>query len=479
MKRFQLNIRTLLTRRNPASLWIALIAALLLATGLAPDVQAQDALQIRRDTVGVVFPDEVKFTFEFQAPAEIEKVTLLYATNAQTCQNALARRNVEFEMEGDWARAEWSWDLNDTGALPPGALLSWQWQLVTVAGDTFTSEPQEITIEDSRYHWHTLDYGGVAVYWVEGDVSFGQSLQEIAIHALSRLSREMGIPSPDHVRVMVYPDATALQSAGINLPDWTGGFAVPEYNTVMASISTTELEWAETLIPHELAHLVSNQRTFNCKGASMPTWLNEGISVAAEGPQDPTDRELVLAALEEGRLPELRSLANGFAANAQRANLAYAQSGMLVRYFLDTYGSDGMDCLLQGIQDGQTIDRALERVTGLDTEGLDAAWRAALGYGESADGTAQPAATSTPRPKSTAIPTLALWTQASPKTTPTASATPVAVLATNTNEPALTTPASAAAPNRTAGSALWPYLLAGVLLLAGGLTIAIRRTFRR
>lgn len=479
MKRFQLNNHATLLRKSPVVLWYALMAALLLAMCLPAGASAQSAPQIRRDTAVVVFPDEVKFNFEFQAAAAVEKVTLLYSTNARTCQNASARQNVEFEAEDDWTSAEWSWDLYDTGGLPPGALLRWQWQVITADGVTFTAESHEITIEDLRYNWHKLDYGGIAVHWIEGNAEFGQSLQEIALGALSRLSREMGIPSPEHVRLMVYPDSSAVQSAGVNLPEWTGGFAVPEYNTILLGIAPGELDWARSIIAHELAHLVSEQRSFNCKGADMPTWLSEGISVVAEGPQDSSERELVLDALEGGRLPELRSLANGFAASTRRANLAYAQSGMLVRYFIDTYGADGMDRLLQGIQDGLTIDRALENVAGLDTEGLDAAWRTAIGYGETAAGTALPAATRTPRAKSTAIPTLALWTQAVPKTATAVPATPSEMLPTNTIEATQTITPPAESPDRRAGAVVWPYVLAGLLLLAAGAMIALRRTFRR
>lgn len=444
-----------------------------------PAVSAQDSLDIRRDIANVVFPDKIHFVLEFHAPEAVEKVMLLYSTNAQTCQNASARRAIDFEESGDWITAEWVWDLDTTGGLPPGALLHWQWQVTTTSGDILTGEPQELIVEDSRYTWHKAAYGAVTVYWVEGDAVFGRSLQEIGTSSLARLAREVGIEPPAQVRLMVYPDSNSVQAAGIDLPEWTGGFAVPEYSTVMLGIPSSDLAWARTIIPHELAHLVSDQRTFNCKGARMPTWLSEGISTVAEGGQDPQEREQVLEALKDGRLPALRSLANGFAADSKRANLSYAQSGMLARYFITTYGADGMDRLLQGIQDGQTVDGALEAVTGVDTDGLDALWRASLGFDQEKSDTAQPFATRTPRPRDTAIPTLALWTQAVAGQTPTAAVTIQATVLPPTLAPSLAPTVETAVPAAASRFPIWPFLVAGVLLLAGAAAIAVRRTFRR
>ena len=178
--------------------------------------------------------------------------------------------------------------------------------------------------------------------------------------------------------------------------------------------------------------------------------------------------------MENDNLPELRSLSNGFAANSQRANLSYAQSGMVVRYILETAG--GLDRLLQSIQDGQSIDRALESSLGLDTEGLDAAWRESLGFA-AADGTAQPVVTRTPRPKGTAIPTLVLWTQAAEAATvtPGLSATTAPTDAVFTPSPTL--PESIPQPAR--GAAIWPFLAIAAALTAAAILFAARRTSRR
>lgn len=464
-------------RRNlPSIAWLLLAALLfMLPAPFGRSAAAQSGLEIQKNSADVVFPEAVRFALRFKAAGNVEKVTLIYSTNAQNCHNTSARQNVDFEADGDATKAEWTWNLVKTNGLPPGARLTWQWEILTSSGGTLSVPAQELPVEDSRYNWQKISEGAVTVYWSEGNASFGRSVQQIGINSLAKLSQEMGIDPPANVRLMVYPDASAVQAAGINMPDWTGGFAVPEYGTVMLGIYPDQLDWARTIIPHELAHLISDQRTFNCKGATMPTWLSEGISVVAEGEQDPYELELVTEALSENRLPSLRSLSNGFAANSQRASLAYAQSGMLVRYFIETYGSEGMDALLQAIQDGKNIDRGLQNTIGLDTDGLDAAWRSSLGYAPAA----QPDATATsPAAKNTPIPTLALWTQAAPAFTPTPGPTeaPPTPAATTV---AVSSPTPTPATRPASSPPAWPIWLAGAALLIGGIYFAIRRTFRR
>jgi hypothetical protein len=120
--------------------------------------------------------------------------------------------------------------------------------------------------------------------------------------------------------------------------------------------------------------------TFNCRGIRLPTWLSEGLARYAEGEADEAAVAQVELALQIGRLPTLRSLADGFSAFSDSASLAYTQSGQVVQYLIDTHGAAQMNTLLQTIQSGQPIDAALTAVYGLETNSLDAAWRTAVGY---------------------------------------------------------------------------------------------------
>jgi hypothetical protein len=256
--------------------------------------------------------------------------------------------------------------------------------------------------------------------------------------------------------------------------------ALPAYNVVVTAIEPGQTTWAASVVPHELAHLVVGALVFNCRGVNLPTWLNEGLAVNAEGPAPPEDTARVQRALLAGSLPTLRSLASGFQAETGRATLAYAHSAEVVRYLIREHGSERLGELLAQVQSGRTIDPALEAVYGFNTDGLDSAWRVSEG---AAPLPTAPATLSAA--ERTAVPTLALWT-AAPLTTLAATGVPatatprgVAQAASATLNPSAT-PAPPATPTRVVSPLRWlaaaglGLLLLG-LLLAGGVLLRRRR----
>jgi hypothetical protein len=61
------------------------------------------------------------------------------------------------------------------------------------------------------------------------------------------------------------------------------------------------------------------------------------------------------------------------------ANLAYGESGAVVKFMVDTYGSEAMSKLLSIFGEGALYDEAFQQAIGVDTDGLDNAFRASLG----------------------------------------------------------------------------------------------------
>jgi hypothetical protein len=182
--------------------------------------------------------------------------------------------------------------------------------------------------------------------------------------------------------------------------------AFPQYGGIITFIETLQDAWAASVLPHELSHLVVGAATFNCMGASLPTWLDGGLAVYAENNTTQDERSQVYQGLKDGTLPELRALENGFSDKTNLANLEYEQAGIVVDFMLTKYGVDRMTGLLAAVKSGLLIDEALQKTYGFDTAGLDAAWRTSLGLAVTPVPTSLPGGAATP----TEIPTLALWT---------------------------------------------------------------------
>lgn len=85
-----------------------------------------------------------------------------------------------------------------------------------------------------------------------------------------------------------------------------------------------------------------------------------------------------MGALEEGTLPTLRTLSSNFPTDPAAANRSYATSHIAVQYIIDTWGQSAITDLIHRFRQSATADDALISAIGLDTEGLDAQFRAWL-----------------------------------------------------------------------------------------------------
>lgn len=374
--------------------------------------RAQSAITVQQDQVKSNYPSSLTFQLTASSEAEIQEVTLLYRANGATCQPAQAQQEVDI-TQATSIEAEWEWDFTRSGILPPGAIVYWQWEIIDAAGNTLLTEEQNYLVNDTRHDWKLLSNDQLSLQWYQGSQSFGQSLQTIAIHALERLADEAGVNPTGTIWITVYPTSSELKEVDIHTQEWAGGIAYPEFNSTIMSIATSELDWAESVIPHELAHLVTEAVVFNCKGMWVPTWLNEGIAMFSEGEMASYFTDMVMDALEAGELPPLRTLESGFSSDSEAANLSYGQSGMIVTYMIDTYGAEKMADLLSAISSGNKIDKALQAAYKMDTDGIESGWRVSLGFAP------QPTRAPT-NANRTAVPTLALFTSAvKPSATPT------------------------------------------------------------
>jgi len=465
--------------------WIPALMIVGLVSGLlaAPAPVRAGGIDLRTNTAAQDFPDSITFSISATAGDPINRVTLIYGVNAQTCLDRQAHHEMEFKPE-TFVLLFWKWDLSDSGNLPPGVEVWWQWKIKTEAGDELLSEVKTLTLEDPAFDWKKRERGQVSLLWVEGSDAFGSFLLDTAVSSLERLSRTYGLEPAGSIRLMIYPSTDSMKEAMVYTPDWMGGVAFPEYDIIMTAITPdSPADWTRTVIPHELSHLVFGQRTYNCLGMEAPSWLNEGMAMAAEGPVTPAERQQILSELEKDRVQPLTSIAGSFPAGSHSAEVAYLQSKLVVDFMITQYGKENLGALLDLIKEGEKPNDALRAVYGLDTSSLDLTWRASLGFGTAPEAdfsTATPAATGT------AIPTMALMQPvqmtATPTATPEASLTPepsptgaettpggTAVAEAQTTEQGLV--ASPTAPASRKEGAQKP-LARNIVLLVVGLTCA-------
>jgi hypothetical protein len=354
-------------------------AILVLAIGLLLIVvspvltQTQPELVILESSTMAEFPTQLSFSLSAESALNITDIRLHYRVHRDSFARVISEAHIEF-IPAPSVTVSWNWDMRKTGSLPSGSIVEYWWSVVDIGGDKVSTAPATVRFEDNRYLWQSLAEGELTLYWYQGDDSFAQEIMVAAQKALARLVEDTGAHLTKPVSLYIYASAQELRETMIFPQEWTGGVAYTRYGVIVIGIAPNNLHWGKRATVHELAHLVTQQMTFNPYN-SLPTWLNEGLSMYAEGELEASYINYLEHGVVQNSLISVRSLASPFSAFAGQTYLAYAQSYSLVEFLINNYGQDKMYELLSIFKQGSSYDKALMRVYGFDMDGLDSLWR--------------------------------------------------------------------------------------------------------
>jgi hypothetical protein len=345
----------------------------------------------------IAFPNTITFNATINSDANITSVVLEYGTDQLTCGKVIAKAFPQFTSAKS-VDVEWTWDMRQSGSLPPGATIWWQWRYTDENGKESVSNQQTITWLDSEHKWKTVTKDKLNLHWYSGDQAFAQDLLNAAQGGLDFNRTKSGLTADSPIDIYIFANTNDMKDAILYEPSWTGGQAFPDHDIVILGISQDELDWGRNAIVHELTHVLVGHLTFSCLGG-VPTWLNEGLAVYSEGNLDDSSQAQIDQAVRDNALLSVRSLSEGFSEVSDKANLSYSQSFSIVKFLVETYGQNKMTALLTLLRDGATIDDALTNTYGFNVEGLEDAWRKAIQAqprSDSAQPTAQPTPTFVP-----------------------------------------------------------------------------------
>jgi hypothetical protein len=338
-------------------------------------LQAQPAFSVTSNEAAVSFPERITFHIAVEPPAALARATLHYDVVQRSCVDVAT----EVPVTVADGTASWTWVMSRSGNPPPGTTVWWEWELTGTDGTEVRTPRREIALVDNRFDWNVVEDERIYLHWYAGE-AVGPVLLDAAVAGLERLEDDMGITLLEDVNIYIYEDAAAMRDAVLYVQDWAGGLAFSEYNTILIGVPPSQAAgWGRDTVRHELAHLVLGQSGWSCLGGSRPTWLEEGLAVYAEGRGDETMEAEIAAAIAEDHFVPLRSLGGSFPAHGAEAGLAYTQSYSVVSYLLEEYGQEELQALIQTLAAGAAHDEALELAYGFNVDGLEAAWRAAIG----------------------------------------------------------------------------------------------------
>ena len=351
-----------------------LIVSLMALISLLPaPARAADDIRLVSSTTRVDFPLALTFNIKAESNAPITRIRLRYTVNKRTYAPAYAEAWPKFAPSQS-VSTSWTWDMR-TALTPPGAKITYWWVIEDNTGHKMVTPREMVSFDDDRYKWQQVSSGMISLYWYKGNRDFAEELLHAAVEAAERLGNDTGTPLGKPVEIYIYASYEDLRGSMVDTEEWTGGVKYTDFNVISIGVSTNMLDWGKKAVAHELGHEVTHQLLTSPYGAFLPTWLDEGLAMHAEGQQTAKTQEALIKAVKNNSLASLKSLSGPFPADAQETAYAYAQSQSVVEYLLDKYGNASIHEMLLYFNEGHTIDEALQKVYGFDIAGLDDAWR--------------------------------------------------------------------------------------------------------
>jgi hypothetical protein len=244
------------------------------------------------------------------------------------------------------------------------------------SGEKVTTQPNSLAYIDNRFEWQARTQGIFEVHWYEGDDAFAQLLLDAAQQGLENAQQILPLSPPERVQLYAYANGRhmreAIQLAG---EDWVAAHTSPDMAVMVLSLppSPEQRLEIERQIPHELMHILVYQRVTNAY-TRLPMWLSEGLASIAELYPNPDYLAMINTAQVKDTMLPMESLCSAFPRDASGAYLAYAQATSFTRFLYRTYGSQGLDSLLQAYQDGLGCTRGVEVAFGASLAQIEREW---------------------------------------------------------------------------------------------------------
>lgn len=370
------------TRRGCLSLLVTLafVASLLFGwLGVAPPALAADnGFVVAQNSAKSEFPNDVVFSLQAQSPDPVAQAHLVYRLSDDPVSFS---DRVPVSPSGR-VSASFTLDLQQR-YLPPGVVIHYKWLLDGLSGAKYATPWSDVTVADPRFAWHTLTNGPLTLHWYDGDQAFaatvlGDALKSYYQAAQTVGARNAGPQNVPHGDIYLYASAADLQGALAQGTDqWVGGQTFPKYHVVVLLGPSAQPGQVDRDVSHEVTHLAVDGATAEL--APLPTWLDEGMAMVAEGPADPSYLSALNDAAQSGQLLSLQSLSGNFPEDPNQALVAYAESESMVRYFTQVYGQERLTQLVDAYRHGQTDDQAFTNSVGVSASRFEAGWRQSIG----------------------------------------------------------------------------------------------------
>jgi hypothetical protein len=306
------------------------------------------------------------------APARVDLLSHLPADRVTQVQAATVSRG-----DGDTFQAT----VSIPGHITPNTTFAYRFRVVGSDGSAAIGPEASVTVTDDRFTWKTLPGRIVRLHWYDGTDAFARRALDLGDKAIDQASALLGVTETEPVDFFIYGSEAPFRDAlGPGTRENVGGEAIASIRTLFGLIGPSEIDssWVDTLVTHELTHMVFNTAVQNAYHQP-PRWLNEGLAVYLSQGYVNADKARVASAAASGDLIPLDAIAGVFPTTRDRFALAYAESVSAVDEIISAYGKPALVSLIRTYATGVTDEEAFKSAIGRGVAAFGDAWLAAQG----------------------------------------------------------------------------------------------------
>ncbi len=335
-------------------------------------VNAISGLTVENVVIDYTFAESLHISASVPRSVDIKNISVILGPeNQQT-------RQIQTIINAD-NLIDITYDLNSSGFIPFSRIYYW-FEAELNDGTISTSPSYWFDYLDNRFSWKSSESNLFSIFWVTGDASYGQKLQQVARSGLERATLLLPIVPETPIQIYVYPDDASLQTVlTLDSEAWVNGLTILGSNRILVvdNLPADDLTDLERTIPHEIMHLIEYEVTGpNYKNS--PAWLLEGLSTQTELYPNP-DRERELSrAIADHSLKPLSELCSGLAQDPSQALIDYAHSSAIVGYIQQKFGNQVFLTMLDNASSGMECNNNTLTSLGISLQQLDNDWQNSL-----------------------------------------------------------------------------------------------------
>ncbi len=268
--------------------------------------------------------------------------------------------------------------------IPPGVTLEYHWRFHTVDGEVIGTEARNADCFDTRFDWRLIETEDLMVFAYGSGDALHEQTALAAQETFDRFQEFFQAPERNEpTMIWLYRSQHDLLGAlNPNSRDWIGGASYAKYSLITGVVPPDGESTMLRVIPHEVVHQVLDDAAAN--PFTIPaTWFDEGLAGLGQLAGTENFDQVVDLALDEERLPTIRSLIGEFGADPVLTRTSYAASYSIVNFLIATRGDGVILEIIEAYSDGLSHAEVLDRALGLTVDELDVEWREYLESGQS------------------------------------------------------------------------------------------------